>query len=647
DFRVAAVVANNPGNSHLGSNIFVNIENLPTVWNSPGIFDNLGSDVFYHYVRLSPGTDSLGFEKELESAYRQEIYPGFDVQIYLQPLTDIHFTTDLQNEMTMRDDVLSFVKPIRQRSDILVFSAVAILTLVIATVNFMNLQLVQFTRRTREVAIKRIVGSSRGDLVRQFLVETILVAILALLVAALLCVAFMPWFNSMVAASIDSGIIFTPGGILSLVIAAIAVGLLAGLYPATSIARLSPSNAMRGQVVKGVSASRFRSMLIITQFAISIGLIVSAGVINSQINFALSSGLGFDPTNVVTVELPNAQSRDAYDAMRSELLGEPGVLSVAVGDIIPGRDLSNGTGFSQVNGVEHQFGVRTVTVDDEYFETLGMEFIAGRPLNPDIPTDALGDFSPTAPDRVGAMVVNETAARAAGFSNPADAVGAEVFAGGEFRGVYYTTTGTIVGVIRDVAFGSIRAESASIAFAFGDFRQVMMVRIANDNQAATLAAIDRAWQQNINELPIQRNFLSDSYQVFYAGEQRTFLLFMVLTVIAIGIACLGLYAVTSYIAERRTKEISIRKVLGATVQSLATLLAWDFSKLVLLANVIAWPIAWWGMQRWLSNFAFQTDIGFGIFLLAGVATFAMALATTFQRAWVVATRNPVESLRAE
>ncbi len=647
DYRVAAVVANNPANSHLGSNIFVNIENLPEVWNNSSIFDNLGSDVFYHYLRLAPGTNVQMFEEELELAYSEEINPGFDVEVYLQALADIHFTTDLQNEISMRDDVLGFVKPIRQRSDILVFSAVAALTLLIATVNFMNLQLVQFTRRSREIGVKRILGSSKSALTIQLLIETVIVSILALFAALILCLAFMPYFNTMVAASVETVAIFSGEVILGLIVTAVTVGLLAGLYPASTLARLSPVHALKGEIVKGVSSNRFRSGLIVTQFSISIGLIIAAGIVNSQINYALSNGLGFNPVNVVTVELPDSTARNAYPTMRNELENLPGVLSISVANIIPGRDLSNGTGFSQVNGQEQTFGVRNVVVGDDYFDTLGMEMLAGRALDDDFATDFLGFFSDTNVDRVGSIVLNETAARQAGFSNPNDALGAELYSGGEFRGVFYTTNATVVGVVADAQFGSIRAEVPAIGFTMEEARSVMLIKIASENQVETLNAIDGIWDSNVIEMPIQREFLSDSYQVFYAGEQRTFTLFTAMSVLAVIIACVGLYAVTNYIAERRTKEMSIRKVLGASVTNLATLLSWDISKFVLIANVVAWPLAWYAMQQWLANFAFQTDVGIGIFLLAGVSTFMLALATTFQRIYGVANANPANALRTE
>ena len=520
------------------------------------------------------------------------------------------------------------------------------LTLVIVAINFMNLQLVQFTKRAREVGIRRIVGSTRAELVRQFLIETVLISGVAMFLALILCEAFMPYFNTMVAASIDSRIVFDFENVLILVLLAIGMGVLGGLYPAITIARLSPVNAIKGEVIKGVSSERFRSGLIVAQFAISIGLIISAGIVNNQIEYALSSGLGFEPVNVVTVELPTNESRQAYETMRSELSSIPGVLSVSVANIIPGRDLSDGTGYGEVNGVEQNFGVRSVIVGDEYFTTLGMELVAGRFLDEDFPTDWMGNFSLENVNRTGSIVINETAARQLA-TNPEDAVGAQLFGSGEFNGITFSTTANVVGVVRDAQFASIRAEVPAIGFTMEESRRVMIIKIAADNQPATLAAIDRVWEQNVIELPVQRNFLSDSYQVFYAGEQRTFSLFLVLSVIAIGIACLGLYAVTSYIAERRTKEISIRKILGASVRDLANMLAWDFSKLVLVANIVAWPVAWWGMQRWLANFTFQTEIGVGMFLLAGVATFLLALVTTFQRAFHVANKNPVVSLRSE
>lgn len=647
-FQVAAVVGDNPGNSHLVSNIYVNNDNLPAMWNYASVWENMGSDVMYHYVKIAEGADPEQVAANALAFYTDNIQPEATLRITLQPLRDIHFTTDLQNEMTVRDDISQTTKPLRQRADILVFSGVALLTLLIAAINFMNLQAVQLTKRTREIGVRRISGSSNSELVAQFLIETGVISFVAFLFALLLCELLLPTFSTMVAASMSTETFVTAPNVSLLAALSLLVGLLAGAYPAYSASRLRSGAALRGEIVQGVSKHRFRSLLIVAQFSISIGLIIASGIVNTQINFAMQKSLGFDPENVVTVELPNGEARRAYPLMRERLLQEPGILSVSTGSVIPTRDLSDGTSMVRDNyEPRSELVARMVMVGEDYFSTLGMEFVGGRALTEAVPTDTTNSFSATVTERSGGMVINETAARIVGFDNPADAVGATFSSEGMFQGQLYRSDAHVVGVVQDAHFQSVRSEITPLIFLMLNSRNVMTIKLSDANQSESLAAIDRVWREQVPDFPIQRNFLADSYTAFYAGENRTFTLFIGLSLIAMTIACLGLYALASFNAERRTKEISIRKVLGATIASIAGLLAWDFSRLLIIANLIAWPLAWWSMQQWLQNFAYRTDINIMIFLFAGLATFAIALATTFQRAYSVATRNPVQSLRAE
>ncbi len=648
DFRVAAIVSNNPGNSHLVSNIYINIENLTTVWNSPNFWDNAGSDVMYHYARLAPGIDPLAVERNAEAFYSENIVPGSTARIVLQPMLDIHFNTDLQNEMSTRDDITGLVKGQRQRSDIFIFGGVAVLTLVIAAFNFMNLQAVQLSRRSREIGVKRIAGSSRVQLIAQFQMETLFIALAAFVISLILCELFMPLFDSLVASTVGAGSFFTGFNVVVLLIAALTVGLVAGAYPSITAARLSPSSVLHGDTVNNGAVSRFRSGLIVAQFSISIGLIVAAGIVNTQIQYAMTKSLGFNPENVVTVELPNLQSRIAYARMRDEISGLPGVVSVSSGSVIPTRDLSDGRTWVRDGGdPDNGLPTRWIRVYDDYFETLGMEFVAGRPLNDDFPSDRTVPWSQTVTSNSGGIVLNETAVRLGGWGSPAEAIGDRFVTEGQFRGLNYRNESTIVGVVADTHYQSVRSDIVPLSYTLEIGTNIMMVKLTEGNQAATLAQLDRIWQEQIPEYPIQRSFLADSYTAFYAGENRAFALFIGLSIVAITIACLGLYALASFVTERRTKEISIRKVLGATVRSIAGMLAWDFSKLVVVANVIAWPLAWWSMQQWLSNFAYRTEINLTIFLLAGLATFVLAMITTFQKTYSVASVNPVLALKTE
>ncbi len=646
-FRVAAIIGNNAGDSHLTSNIYVNNETLPEIWNYPAVWTNMGSDSMYHYIKLAPGIDPRQVESNALDLVRQSD-PGARFGILLQPLNEIHFTPDLQNEMGTQDDISGQVKPLRQRSDLLIFGGVAALTLAIAAFNFMNLQAVQLDKRRREIGVRRVAGASSGELVSQFLVETGLIAVLAFVLALLLSEFLLPLFRATVAGSMESDTFFTLSNVSFLAAMAMGVGVLAGAYPALTAARMAPNLALKGEMVKGRSRQHFRSALIVAQFSISIGLIIASGVVNMQIDYAMQKSLGFDPQNVLTIELRNNQVRGAYDLLRDRLLIESGIVSVSAGSVIPTRDLSDGTALvlAGANPDEPKPN-RMVFVSEDYFTTLGMHFLAGRALSDDFATDRGLGFSATNRTQSGGAVLNATAARAFGFADPAAAVGANLYSEGMFQNELYRSNFNVVGVVDDAHFQSVRSDIAPIIYLLQDARNVIVIKLADSANASVLSAVDRIWQEQIPEYPIQRAFLSDSYSAFYSGENRTFVLFIGLSAVAILIACLGLYALASFVVERRTKEISIRKVLGATVAGIARLLAWDFSRLVLLANLVAWPLAWWAMQQWLANFAYRTDIHIAIFLFAGAATFLLAMLTTFQRAYSVATTNPVVALRSE
>lgn len=650
DFQVSAVVENNPANSHLGSNIFVNIENLPAIWDEPEIWSNFNSDVMYHYVRLRPGTDPDAAMKLARDFLVQNVdFPESGLEILMQPLRDIHFTTDLQNEMSMVDDTLGTVKNLRQRSDIGVFVAVAILTLLISSLNFMNMQTVQFSKRAHEVGVRCIAGSSRIALIRQLLGETTLMALCALLLSLPLSEMLMPWFDTMVGMPRDAASLLTLANLPILVLAAVALGVLAGLYPAITAARIAPAAALRGEIVKGRSASVFRAALVVLQFTMSIGLIIGSFIVNNQIDYAFAKPLGFEPENVVTVNLPNAEAREAYETMRTELLSVANVVSVSAGTAIPTRSLSDGTGVIPAGGdANRPLNARGVSIGEDYFDTLGMRFVAGRAPSEDFAGDRKPPLSAENPQASGSIVLNETAARQAGWSNPLDAVGQRFYQPVNVNGAAWRNDYTVVGVVADAHYGSIRREVKPIIYAFNQTYNpnVMMIKLAERDQQA-LAALNRIWQEQVPGYPIEWSFLQNSYSALYTGEANTFALFIALTTLAILVACSGLYGLASYNTERRTKEIGVRKVLGSSVWSIVVLLTNDFSKLVLLANVIAWPAAYVGMQRWLENFAYRIDITPVIFIGSGLIALCVAWVTVGSTAAKAASAKPVLALRYE
>lgn len=651
-FRVAAVVADNPDNSHLVSNIFINIENLPRLFNAPDFWDNTGSDIMYHYLRLAPGVDAVSFGETASQYLSEATRIGQDfaagVQIVLQSMQEIHFTADLQNEMTLLDDITGTVKARRQPSDIAIFATVGLLTLIVAGFNFANLQQAQATRRTREIAIRRVLGADRGVVIAQFLAESLLLTTVALLLALLLFALLLPVFGNMVAAPLQVATLGTLPIAGSAIAATLLIAVLSGLYPAWQASSTNPSPGLRGNAVRGLSSAKLRSVLVTGQFAVAAGMVISCGVISSQINYANSKSLGFDPTNALVVNLRDSAARAAYPTLRAQLSGLGSVVAVSASSIVPTQSLSDGSSFTRVdNNRLDVLQTRRISTSEDYFTALGMEFVAGRPLSDDFASDPMPTIGPDALEVNGGVVFNETAARQAGWTNPDDAVGARLYSEFSFGGNDYRMNYTVVGIVNDVHFGSIRTAIAPVSFTLDQTRRNMIIRFREGSLPQALSEVDRIWNLNLPDTPISRTLLADSYAAFYVDEKRALTLVLGFSGLAVLIACLGLYGLASYTVDRRRKELGIRKILGASVQKLLAMISWEFSRLVILANLIAWPVAWWAMQDWLSNFAYRDDFDTLLFAYAAIITFGLALATTGWRVYQAANANPVEALRIE
>lgn len=650
DFTVGAVVENNPSNSHMTSNIFINMELLPVIWGWPNIWESWGSDQLYHYARLVPGTDpntvSEAAVTYVNDNFREDAQEW--LQVPLQPLTDIHFNTELQNEMPTRDSMTGVVKTQRRVSDLYVFVAVGILTLSIAAFNFMNLQIVQISNRLREVGVRKILGATRRQVVTQFMVETILLSLLAMFIGIVITELALPFFGNLVGANLPSGMVFNPEVALSLVATVTLVTLLAGVYPASLAARLAPTLALKGEVAKNVGPAKVRTGLVLLQFSMATGLIIASSVVGSQINFAFSKPLGFDATGVVTMFASRSVAQNSYPAIESELSRNPAIQSVSYANIVPSQDLSNGFSFGiDPNDPERQLSTRSVTMGYGAFELLGMEMVAGRSFSREFPGDEGPRFSPDLPLETAGIVLNETAARQAGWTNPEEALGKLLVSEFTRNDIRYRYEFTVVGVARDAHYRSVRSSIAPISYMLDPTSRQMIIKIDPAREAEALAAIDQAWAANVEGTPIRRITLADEYAAFYASENRTFSLIIGFAMVAVVIACLGLYGLTAYLVERRVKEVGIRKVLGATVAQLVALLSWDYTKLVIVASLVAWPAVWWFMVNWLSGFAYRTELELSLFAVASLAILSLAALTTSLRTLAAARANPIYALRTE
>lgn len=651
DFQVTAVVSNNKSNSHQVSNIFVNIEMLPTIWNDPDFWQRNFSDQLYHYVKLAPGIGSEQFALNAHSYIENNISAEYaeDISVYAQPLSDIHFNTELQNEMTVRDTMSGLSKPGRQKTDTTIFAIVALLSLTIATFNFINMQIAQSSNRMKEVGVRKVLGAKRGQIAMQFIVESTVIALIALICALVVVEIFAPFFGSMLGVPLSAAHVYSVEFLSGLTIVALLVGVLSGLYPALFVSGALPARAIRGRAFDGIGSAKLRAGLVVLQFSIAIGLLSATGIVDRQIDFALNKPLGYQPENVITVRLNNDEANNAYRTIHDQLLNNANIETVSSGTIIPTGDLSDGSIYQQEGrGPDFQIITRRVGVTDGYFDTLGMNFVAGRPLSEDFLGDILPNISPETSTVSGGLVLNETAARQAGWTNAEDAIGEQVYSAFSFGGTNYRLNFNIVGIVEDAHYNSVRSEPASLSFLLGDGGgNVMVIKAADGKINEATLALDNIWSQHVPSYPIRRTFLEEDYANFYAVEGRVFKMFIGFAGIAAMIACIGLYGLASFIADRRTKEIGIRKVLGASVINIMTMLSWELSKLVIVANIIAWPVAWFMMNDWLMGFSYRINISIVPFIYAGIIAFTLAYATTSLRAWSAARVNPIYSLKSE
>ncbi|MBL4871128.1 MAG: ABC transporter permease, partial [Robiginitomaculum sp.] len=584
EFRVSGIIANNPSNSHLVGNYFININNAGAIWNRADILESFRVASTYHYVKLTDGVDITELEIKTNAYIRSEFEARFNYDVRYQALRDIHFTVGLLEEISSRDEVTGLFKPYRERSNIFMFTAVGLLTLAIAAFNFVNLQIVQASKRAREIGIRRTLGAQRNEIAAQFLIEAILMSLFALIIAIYLTQLLTPFFKSVVAAPLE---VFTPANLTegaTVAVFALLLGLIAGAYPAAIIAGLAPVKALKGELSDSVSSTKVRSILVVLQFSVSIGLIISTEIINKQIDYAFSIPLEFNPNSVVILDnIRNSRAMSSFNILRERLLAESGIEAVASSTAIPTETGGGVLPFSRVGeAAEITYSVRSAQISEDFFAALEIPLVAGRFISDDFATDRPTRLSADqGGGSRGAVVVNRALISAMGWEEPELALGEGIY---RDRSIY-----TIVGVVEDARYHSIHSEIEPRFYTLGNFRNFMLIRLNPEISVAALQAIDRIWQQIVPDFPIQRRFMSDSLAASYSSESRTLRLFIGLSVIAVLLSCLGLYALASFIAERRTKEIGIRKVLGASVGKITSLLSWDFSKLVLIANLLAWP----------------------------------------------------------
>jgi putative ABC transport system permease protein len=509
----------------------------------------------------------------------------------------------------------------------MVFSIIGIFILLIACINFVNLTTARSVERAKEVGIRKAIGAARFQLTSQFLGESIVISLLAFLLAVVLCTVLLPLFNQLAGKTVATGIIDQPASLTTLFAIALLIGLLAGIYPALVLSSFKPISSLKGRFSSGTRGLFLRRSLVVFQFTVSITLIIGTAVVYSQLNYMRNQDLGFSKDQTLVLDTQNDPHKVAF---RQEVASLPNVQSISFSGTVPGQGTWSAYTKIQNSRGEMQAADMDLTyVDFGYLEQYKMRLLAGRFFDSHIVTDTMQ-----------AMIINEAALKLFGYSTPQAAIGRRFDQWGK--------KGMIIGVIKNYNFESLQQEihPLSICLDFNDCN-FLSAKLGGHDLPTTIAAIKTKWDQLVPDKPLHYFFLDESFDHLYRAEERFGRLFINFAVLAILISCLGLLGLASYTTLQRTKEVGVRRVLGASVAGIVRLLSVDFLRLVGIAFVIAIPIAWFFMNKWLQDFAYKATLGWWIFAGAGFAAVAIAFATISVQAIKAAVANPVKSLRSE
>lgn len=633
-YKVTAVISDIPSNSHFHFDFIFSMKNVDYQWG------NFLSNNLYTYLLLREGTDYKKFEENFATVVKKYVMPqaklymqvgsmeeferaGNKLNYWLIPMTKIHLHSDRSFELSAGGNI----------QYVYIFSAVALFLLLIACINFMNLTTARSARRAREVGIRKVLGTLRKNLMSQFLAESILISFISLLMAIGISYACLPLFNSISAKTMSLGNLLGSGLLPYVILLPFVVGIIAGSYPAFYLSSFRPIEVLKGKLSSGSSRSILRSGLVVFQFTISIIIIISTVVIYKQLNYISHKNLGFNKDQVLIINDAYALN-DRIDVFKNEMLEQNGVLSGTITGFLPVDNASrNDYTFSKEAVMDSKSGLdmQIWRIDEDYMKTMGMELAAGRNFSRQLPTDS------------SSIIINEETQKLLGYANP---VGQNLYSLGMEAGappqVY-----RIIGVVKNFHFATMRENIGPLAFMLGRHNGLVSFKVSGANVSSIIKAAESKWKTIAPGKPFSYRFLDDSFNDMYRAEQRVGKISVIFAVLAIFIACLGLFGLSTFITEQRTKEIGIRKVLGASVNRILSLVSRDFLKLVVIAFIIAAPVAWMIMHKWLEDFAYRVNIGWWIFSIAGFLALFIAMLTLSFQALKAAMSNPVKNLRTE
>ena len=627
-YKVTGVIKNMPSNSHFHFDLLGSMTSWADAKSDSWLYGG-----YHTYLLLKPGTDLKKIEARFPDMVAKYMGPqiqqqmGLSLQQFrtkgntlgfaLQPLKDIHLNSNTSNEF----------EPGGNASYVYIFGGVALFMLIVACINFINLSTAGASKRAKEVGIRKVAGSGKLQLVGQFLAESILIAFFALFIAFALVELALPAFNNISGKHLS----FDVKPILAFIGLGLLVGVVAGIYPAFYLSSFKPIAVLKGKLTSNHKSFGLRSGLVVFQFFISVALIIGTIVVYQQMKYIQNKDLGFNKEQIITI--PNSYALGKNEPVfKQQMLQDPRIINATASYYKPAgpTNYNNALAYPQgndnlvVDGVEYH-------VDENYIPTLGMKMASGRNFSKDFATDSTG------------IILNETAAHAFGW-NDMSAVGKTVIRQNSDRG--NNVPFHVIGVVKNFNFKSLH-EAVSPLYMSLQPEGGLIFKIKTTDVAGLLATMKKNWDAYNTDQPFTYNFMDDLFNKTYSAEQKTGAILNIFSVLIILVACLGLFGLVTYTSEQRTKEIGIRKVLGASVSQVTQMLSKEFLKLVLIASLIAFPVAWWTMNKWLQSFAYRINISWWVFVVAGLAALLIALITVSSQAIKAAISNPVKSLRSE
>jgi putative ABC transport system permease protein len=623
ELTVTGVCRDYPDNSHLSFNSIISFSTFRDI-NGEHYFDEWGNLSMYTYIMLdrNSSVDSLTakipeflkkhFSEEMEEA-------NIKFAPYLQSITSIHLHSDLMAEIGDNSNI----------NYIYLLIAITLFILVLASINFMNLSTAKSANRAREVGIRKVVGSERSKLIIQFIGESIFISLLSLLIAFFLIELILPVFNNITGKSLDMKYILDWQISLGFFILAVLVGIFAGSYPAFYLSSFNPLRVLQGRLKAGASGSFLRNILVFVQFAISISLIIGTIVIYKQLQYVQNRDLGFDKENIVVIDFRNPETRQNGQILKNEFLNIPDVIGASLTSGYPGGELSGTSYFPEDYGYTEPWLIYGFNADPDLVDnTLKMKVTQGRNMSSQMQGDS------------NAVLINETLLNMLDWDDP---IGKTIVTDRTDSSILQ-----VVGVLKDFHSQSLHQQIKPIMIKFlRDPPRFILVKIRTHDSQALMPKLQIAWEKVNPEIPFDYHFIDERISQFYDYEKKMGIILVYFTIFALFIASLGLFGLASFMAEQRTKEIGIRKAMGSSSRQISLILSRDFSKPVLLANIIAWPVAWFSMKRWLQEFEYQTDIPYWVFVAAGVFALLLAIITVNIQTIRAASANPADALRYE